>query len=225
LGFASIVLVFVIAVAGVFAGTRLAEAPRISPKVLAASGVLLIAIAAIWIVPEVAQHRGWTSALLWVGAGFALVWGVDRFVYAICPTCSHSHDHAHCGAPLHGFAVPLLIAIGIHSFFDGWALAASEEGSEFVKMAFLLGIGLHKIPEGLALGAIVRASMASHAKSLAACIAAEAMTLGGGAAGLGIAAHIGAAWVNVLLAAAAGTFLYLGYHAIEAELSRRLARE
>jgi len=101
-------------------------------------------------------------------------------------------------------------------------LAMSQQGSDFVRLAFLLGIGLHKLPEGLALGAIVRASMASHWKSLAACIAAEAMTIAGGAAGFGVAARMGVTWVGILLAAA-GTFIYLGYHAIEGELHRRVA--
>lgn len=219
---AGVFVVFIIAVAGVLAGTRLAEVPRFSHKVLAASGALLIAISLIWIVPELAVRRGWVDAVSWVAAGFAVIWIVDRFVYPICPTCSHSHDHDHCSAPLHGFAAPLLIAISIHSFLDGWALAASEQAADFVRWAFLLGVGLHKIPEGLALGAIVRASLASHWKSLAAGIVAESTTIAGAAAGLGIAAHLGTPWVGVLLGAAAGIIIYLGYHAIEAEFHRSL---
>lgn len=208
--------------AGVTAGTRLAEVPKYSHEVLAASGALLIAISLIWVVPEAASHQGWLMAVLWVAVGFVLIWIVDHFVYPICPACSHPHHHEDCSAPLHGFAAPLLVAIGIHSFLDGWGLAASQQGSNFVRFAFLLGIGIHKLPEGLALGAIVRASMASHWKSLIACIAAEAMTIVGGAAGFGIAVRMGVTWAGILLAAAAGTFIYLGYHAIEGELHRRL---
>jgi zinc and cadmium transporter len=220
LRFVPVLLVFGLAIAGALIGTRLAEVPKLSRKVLAASGALLIAISLFWVLPEVAAHYGWLVALLWVAAGFAFLWIVDRFVYPICPACSHTHDHEGCATPLHGFAPPLLIAIGLHSFLDGWALAASQEGSEFVKLVFLLGIALHKLPEGLALGAIVRASMASHWKSLLACIAAEAMTIVGGVAAFGVAASIGASWVGILLAAAAGTFIYLGYHAVEGELRR-----
>jgi zinc and cadmium transporter len=220
LRFVTVILVFGLAIAGALIGTRLAEVPKLSRKVLAASGALLIAISLFWVLPEVAAHYGWLAALLWVAAGFAFLWIVDRFVYPICPACSHTHDHEGCATPLHGFAPPLLIAIGLHSFLDGWALAASQEGSEFVRLVFLLGIALHKLPEGLALGAIVRASMASHWKSLLACIAAEAMTIVGGVAAFGVAASIGASWVGILLAAAAGTFIYLGYHAVEGELRR-----
>jgi len=220
-----VVLVFIVAVAGVVGGTRLAEVPKLSHKVLATSGALLIAMSLLWVIPEAARHQGWLVAVIWVAAGFGIFWVIDHFVYPICPTCSHTHDHDHCSARLHGFAGPLLIAIGVHSFLDGWGLAASEQGSEFVRVAFLLGIGLHKLPEGLALGAIVRASMASHWKSLMACIIAEAMTLAGGAVGLGVVARIDVTWVGVVLAAAAGTFIYLGYHAIEGELHRRLTSD
>lgn len=212
---------FALAVAGALIGTRLAEVPKISHGVLAVSGVLLIAISLLWVLPEVASHSGWLVAALWVAVGFGALWIIDRYVYTICPSCSHTHHHEDCAASLHGFATPLLIAISIHSFIDGWGLAASAQGSEFVRLAFLLGIGLHKLPEGLALGAIVRASLTNHWKALLACIAAEAMTLVGGAAGLGVAARVGPSWVGILLAAAAGTFIYLGYHAVEGELQRR----
>lgn len=193
MGFAGVLLIFILAVAGVVAGTRLAEVPKYSNKVLAASGVMLIAVSLIWVVPEAASQVGWWKAAACVGAGFALIWAIDHFVYPICPSCSHTHDHEECGAPLHGFATPLLVAIGVHSFLDGWGLAATQQSSDFVRVAFLFGIGLHKLPEGLALGAIVRASMASNWKSRAASIAAEAMTLVGGAAGLSVAARMGAA--------------------------------
>lgn len=220
MGNVSVVFVFALAVAGVLIGTSLAEVPKLSHKVLAASGVLLIAISLFYVVPEVAGRYGMLVALLWVSAGFGVLWFFDNFVYPICPACSHTHAHEECSSPLHGFAPPLLIAIAIHSFLDGWGLAASAQGSEFVKLVFLLGIALHKLPEGLALGAIVRASLASHGKSLLVCIGAEAMTIVGGVVGFGVAARAGPAWVGILLAAAAGTFIYLGYHAVEGELHR-----
>ena len=81
---------------------------------------------------------------------------------------------------------------------------------------------MHKLPEGVALGAIVRSGVSSDWMSASACIAAEAMTLAGGAAAIGLAARLGGSWGAVLLAGAAGTFIYLGYHALEGELHRRL---
>ena len=58
--------------------------------------------------------------------GFTLLWVIDHYVYPVCPTCSHTHDHGSCSESLHGFAAPLLIASGLHSFFDGWSLAVSQ---------------------------------------------------------------------------------------------------
>lgn len=222
MGFSGVLLVFLLAAGGVVTGTRLAEVPKFSHKVLVASGVVFIVVSLLWVIPEAASQQGWLPAALWVGAGFALVWAIDHFVYPICPSCSHTHHHDDCSAPLHGFAAPLLVAIGVHAFLDGWGVAASQHSSDFVRLAFLLGIGFHKLPEGLALGAIVRASMASHWKSLAACLAAEGMTIAGGAVAFGVAAHMHVSWAGFLLAAAAGIFIYLGYHAIKGELRRWL---
>ena len=218
----TVLFVFALAAAGVFIGTRLAEVPRIAPKVLAFSGALLILISSLWLIPEAAAHTGWAVTVLWAVAGFLLLGAIDRFVYPICPACSHTHNHEACATRLHGFAAPLLVAIGLHSFLDGWGLATSQEASEFVRLAFLLGIALHKLPEGLALGAIVRASMASHWKSVAACLIAEAMTVVGGGVAIAVTTRVGAAFM--LLALAAGVFIYLGYHALEAEFHRRVAR-
>ncbi|HLJ49012.1 MAG TPA: ZIP family metal transporter [Bryobacteraceae bacterium] len=218
----ALVTVYALAIAGVFAGTRLAEAPKFSRTVLALSGALLIAISLFWVVPEVARRWSWPLAILWVTLGTAILAVIDRVVYPICPSCSHDHDHAAWTTHLHGFAPPLLIASGLHSFLDGWGIAASGEASDVVRVAVFLGIALHKIPEGLALGAILRASMSSHTKSLAACIAVEGLTVVGGLLAVALTTYVSGQATALLLAFAAGIFIYLGYHALEAELHRRL---
>jgi zinc transporter ZupT len=216
------VAVALIAIAGVVAGIRLSTVPALSRQLAPFSGGMLAGIAAFWVVPEMAQFLGWTVVAMWTMAGCALVWSVDRYVYPICPSCSHTHDHDACGMRLHGFAGPLLIAAGLHSFLDGWTLAASQrnEGTHVVA-AFVLGMAIHKIPEGLALGAIVRAAMASRGKALAASAAAETLTVFGALLELTIAPGLGSVWAHGLLALAAGCFLYLGYHAVHAEYKRR----
>src|SRR5581483_3825706 len=222
LGFAGVFFVFVLAVAGVLVGTRLAEVPGISRRVLAASGGILIAVSLIGVLPEAAARSGWLVAVFATAVGFAALWTVDHLFYPICPACSHHHQHNRYGDSLQGFAAPLLIAIGVHSFLDGWGLSISQQGPEFFRLAFLLGIALHKIPEGLAVGAIAREAMRSHWTSIAACIAAEAMTLAGAAVASSVAAHLGANWEAILLAGAAGTFMYLGYHALEGVVHERI---
>lgn len=207
---------------GAALGVWLEELPRASRKVLPLSGVALIAIAVFGVLPELAEHFGWLAGVLWVGLGFALLWLVDRYLHPVCPSCSHSHDHDACRSRLHGFAAPLIIASSLHSFLDGWSvLASQQQGSEKLRFAFLLAIGLHKLPEGLALGAILRSALRTGWKAMAGSLFAQAMTIVGAAIAGVLAPYLGAGWIGPFLGVAGGSFVYLGYHAIEAESKRR----
>jgi zinc transporter ZupT len=209
---------------GALGGIWLAEIPSLSRKVLPFSGGLLVGIALFWILPEIAQHYGWVEGGAGVVAGFGLLWLIDRYVHPVCPSCSHTHDHGSCAQKLHGFAPPLLIAAGIHSLFDGWSLAVSQEkGFESVKLAFLAGIGFHKLPEGIALGALLLAAFGTAWRALLGAAAAQAMMLLGGVLAVFLAPHLGTPWTVAFLSLAAGVFVYLGYHAIDSQYERRAA--
>ena len=177
-------------------------------------------VALFWVLPEMADFLSWFNALAWIAAGFGALWVVDRFVHPVCPACSHPHDHDHCSAELHGFALPLLIAAALHSALDGWSVSAAD-GSAHLGMPFVLAIALHKIPEGLALGVIVRAAMASRREALGWCLLAESATLAGAGLELVLAPHLGPRVLHAFLAIAGGTFLYLGGHAIHGEFRRQ----
>jgi zinc transporter ZupT len=220
--FPILIALFLVTLMGAAAGIRLARVPAVSQRVLSFSGGMLVGVALFWILPEIAGYDGWLVACVGLTAGFALLWLTDRYVYAVCPTCSHTHQHERCTRELHGFAAPLLIASGLHSFFDGWSLAASQQkGFENLKFAFLAGIGIHKLPEGLALGALLLAALGSAGKALFGAAAAQAMMLAGGALAVVLAPRLGASWTAGFLSVAAGAFVYLGYHAIDSEYQRR----
>ena len=51
-------------------------------------------------------------------------------------------------------------------------------------------------------------------------IGVEALTVAGAAAALLLAPRLGTVWAHALLAMAAGSFLYLGYHAVHSEYRR-----
>jgi len=178
-------------------------------------------VALFWVLPEMADFLSWFNALAWITAGFAALWVVDRFVHPVCPACSQPHDHDHCSAELHGFAPPLLIAAAVHSALDGWSVSAAADGSAHLGMPFVLAIALHKIPEGLALGVIVRAAMASRREALGWCLLAESATLVGAGLELVLAPYLGPRVLHAFLAIAGGTFLYLGGHAIHGEFRRQ----
>src|SRR4051812_36364914 len=111
------------AISGVAAGAYLGASRGLPPRVAAAGGGLLLGISLFWMLPEMAEQSGWLAGASALTLGGVLLWSIDHFLYPICPSCSHSHDHHHCERPpLHGFGVPLLIAAGIHSFLDGWSI-------------------------------------------------------------------------------------------------------
>jgi zinc transporter ZupT len=183
------------------------------------AGGVLMGVAIFWVLPEMAEFFLWPGALAWIGTGAAALWLIDRYIYPVCPACSPSHDHDHCAARLHGFAIPLLIAAALHSGLDGWSVMASGDHTRF-SAALGFGIGAHKIPEGLALGLIARASLPSRFAALAWCVTAQAATLVGAAIEPVLASSFGPQGQHVLLALAGGSFLYLGGHAVHGELRR-----
>lgn len=217
------VIVFGIGLAGAIGGAALEQAPRAARKILLVSGGALLVIALFWVAPEIAEAYGWLRCLVWVGAGFGLLWAIDKFVWPLCPSCSHTHDHAACASPLHGLALPLILASGVHSFFDGWGMTTAQRTSAKLELAFVLGVGVHKIFEGIALGAILRAAVGSWPRIITGAAVAQGMTVAGGLAALWIASQVNSAWFGAFLGIAGGTFLYLGYHTLHAELSRRSA--
>jgi zinc transporter ZupT len=185
------------------------------------SGGLLAGIAVFGLIPEIAREIGWPYGIVFAAAGYGLLMVFDRFVYPVCPSCSHHHDHDLAGASLHGFAGPLLIAAAVHALLDGWGLVTIQiaaRSAPRAATAFAFAILLHKIPEGLALGGILRASLGSARTAIFRCAAAELATLVGGAFGLWLTP---AAWISYPLAIAAGTFLFLGIHAVHGDWKRR----
>ena len=56
-------------------------------------GGVLIGVAVFWVLPEMSEFLGWPGAVAWVVGGFALLWTIDRFLYPVCPACSHTHEH------------------------------------------------------------------------------------------------------------------------------------
>jgi len=213
-------VITLIAIVSAASGVWLTSLHVWSRRLVPFSGGLLIGVALFWVMPEMATFLNWPNALAWIAVGFGVLWAIDRFVYPVCPSCSHPHDHDHCQATLHGFAPPLLIAAALHSALDGWSVSAAN-GSVNLGTAFLAAIAIHKIPEGLAMGVIVRAAMDSRSSALAWCALAESATLVGAALEVFLAPHLGPYVLHALLALAGGTFLYLGGHAVHGELRRR----
>ena len=164
------------------------------------SGALLAGVALFGLLPELIHESGWWPTLSLAAVGYLVLMTLDRRGYAVCPSCSHGHS----------FAGSLVAATAVHAFVDGWGLVATQ-GQGSVSGAIALAILLHKAPEGMALGAMLRASSSSVPSAVGLCFVAELPTILGGAAGFWITPP---GWIDYLLSLVAGTFLFLGIHAL-----------
>lgn len=196
----------------------LTGAPEISRRIVPVSGLILILISFVWILPELSSSIGGVAGLACMMAGFAAIWLIDRYLYPVCPSCSHTHNHDACSARLHGFGAPLIAAAILHSLFDGWALAAAQ-------MQRASGIGFavafHKMPESIAFGVILRAALGSRRQAILWLVLTQMVMLLGSLLETFTEPFLGAQWITVLLALGGGTFLYLGVHAVHGEWKRR----
>ena len=209
-------------ISGTGLGLWLSGVQRRARIVIPFSAGVLLGVAGFGLLPELAVAAGWTRSLGLAVIGYGLLIAIDRFVHPICPTCAHDHDHHACPTELHGLAVPLIAAAALHSFLDGWSIVTAEWAAPLgLRVAVPLAVALHKIPEGIALGGILRATMRSRPAAFAWCVIAEGATLVGGGAGVFMAPHLGTAWILYPLGLTAGWILYLGYHAVHSEWKLR----
>ena len=210
-----------VGVVGALLGLWLTGLRRRAAVVVPLSAGVLLGVALFGLVPELASDAGWTATILLFAGGYGLLLGINRYAWPVCPTCAHDHDHTACASELHGFAGPLIAAAALHSFLDGWSIVCVRQAPLGLRVAVPLAIALHKLPEGVALGGILRAAVRSRAVAVAASAAAEGVTLVGGLAGLGFSPHLGSTWTLYPLGITAGWLFYLGYHAVHEEWKRR----
>jgi len=211
-----------IAIAGAVVGIWLTGAHRHSRVVVPFSAGVLLGVALFFLMPELVAENGLGKSLLLFAGGYLLLLVINRYAYPVCPTCSHDHDHNSCATVLHGFAAPLITASAAHSFFDGWGIATAGEATTVgIRVGVPLALALHKIPEGIALGAILRVAVKSRVSALGWCALAEGVTVAGGLVGAVLTPHLGNRWIGYPLGLAAGCFLYLAFHAVHEEWKRR----
>lgn len=212
----------VVGIAGASIGFWLTGVKRRARLVVPFSAGVLLGVAMFGLFPELALAAGWFRSLALTIAGYVILIVTDRYIHPICPTCAHDHDHHGCAEELHGMAVPLIAAAAIHSFLDGWSVATAQSAAPLgLRVAVPLAVALHKIPEGIALGGILRAAVHSRSAAFAWCVLAEGVTFIGGVAGLLMLPLLGREWLLYPLGLTAGWILYLGYHAVHTEWKTR----
>src|SRR5579863_4287368 len=137
---------------------------------LALGAGYMLAVAFLEIIPESVRLAG-DRALLYVLIGFFLV---HLFEHTIAP-------HFHFGEETHSEEVrhhhvrsTVLLGLGIHTFFDGVAIAAGFLVSTWLGVVIFVAVFLHKLPEGFTVASMVLASGQGRQSAIRA-----AATLGG----------------------------------------------
>jgi zinc and cadmium transporter len=198
-------LLTVLALGGVAAGLLLGARRRFSVYLGAAGGGLLFGIAVFWILPEIASELSWLAAFFLATAACFGIALLDRYF------------DSTGSSPGREVVSPLLAAAAIHSFLDGWSLRAVSN-QQVANVVVPLGLALHKVPEGLALGWVTGHSFASRPKALAVCFLVEGMTMMGALAEPSVdysaTKAFGAWWMALVLAVIAGSFSFLGIHTV-----------
>jgi zinc transporter ZupT len=220
-----VVLAFALAVGGGALGASLGTSHRRLCALISLGAGTLLGVTAFAILPECLEAVQWWAVLLALGSGYAVFALITRYVYHVCPACAASHFDEATAHHFSEIAAAMMLALSIHCTADGLALAAGHEahaahaqGGRLLDVSLVMAVCVHKVPEGLALGALLLGAGFNRAGVVFRVAAVESTTLLGGVVGWLFLRHISAVWVELVVAHAGGGFLFLAVHAVIGEI-------
>ena len=204
---------------GVISSVMAMSHERLCRLISLAAGTLL-GVTLFSIIPESYNALPLWQLLLALASGYLVFYLVSRYVFHVCPACAASHFDEATTHRFSEIATAMVIALGLHSTMDGLALALGKESqlAGGLDLSLLLAICVHKVPEGLALCALLLAAGLKRATALSWVAAVEATTLLGGAIGLWAAPQVSDLWLDTVIAHVGGGFIFLAIHAVFGEL-------
>ena len=179
-----------------------------------AAGTLLSATL-FHILPDAsAAGHSFIPLLLALGSGYGLFYFISRYVSHVCPACAASHFEEQPVSKFRSVFFLLAIALTIHSMMDGIAIALSSKTSGGADHSIFFTIAIHKLPEGLALCALLMKSGTSRNKAFIWSLFLETSTLIGWYLGHGLLLReVDIRWLDLVMVHIAGGFVYLAVHA------------
>lgn len=174
----SLLLGLTAAAANVFGGAIIVQRSweRHYLKYFVALGAgFMLATAVVEMVPESLELRGKSAAFL-ILIGYLIV---HFFEHAVTPHF-HFGEEIHTDQFVHPHkSYPVLVALIIHTFFDGVAIASGFLVSNWLGWIIFLAVFLHKIPEGFTVASVMLASGRSRGLAWGASAVLGAATLAG----------------------------------------------
>ena len=198
LSIAYVILAFALAVGGGALGASLGRSHHRLCALISLGAGTLLGVTAFAILPEsLAALRFW-GTLLAMGSGYALFSVISKYVFHVCPACAASHFDEAATHRFSEIAGAMMLALAIHCTADGLALAAGHEaetshahGGRVLDFSLILAICVHKVPEGLALGALLLGAGFNRVQTMIRIAAVESTTLLGGVLGWALTKYSG----------------------------------
>jgi zinc transporter ZupT len=227
--FGFVILAFALAVGGGVLGATLGTSHKRLCALISVGAGSLLGVTVFAILPETLHGLNWWQLLLGLASGYAVFAVVSKYIFHVCPACAASHFDEATTHRFSEIASAMMLALAIHCTVDGLAMAAGGEtgggeaaaapaASHATGFTIILAVCVHKIPEGLALGALLLGAGLSRKRIILSVMGVEATTLLGGAVGLIFFPTVSFFWISIALAHAGGGFLFLATHAVLGEI-------
>ncbi|PWU10860.1 MAG: hypothetical protein C5B50_24615 [Verrucomicrobia bacterium] len=238
IGFA--LLAFALAVGGGAVGATLGTSHHRLCALISLGAGTLLGVTVFAILPEAFGTLHWWGLLLAAGSGYVLFALITRYIFHVCPACAASHFDEATTHRFSEISAAMMLALAIHCTADGLALAAGHEEqdqashvnhsgaaaqdgtsakrSRALDFSLVMAVCVHKVPEGLALGALLLGAGFAPRSALLRVSAVEAATLAGAALGLAFLRNANTVWLDGIVAHVGGGFLFLAKHAVAGEI-------
>jgi zinc transporter ZupT len=220
-----VILAFALALGGAALGASLGTSHKRLCALISLGAGTLLGVTVFAILPESFQVLSWWGILVAFGSGYAVFFLISKYVFHVCPACAASHFDEATTHRFSEIASAMMFALAVHCTADGLALAAGREahelqaaGGRVLDFSLVLAVCVHKVPEGLAFGALLLGAGVPRGKALLMVAAVEATTLLGGVIGVVAFPHISSFWLDAIVAHAGGGFLFLVIHAVRGEI-------
>jgi zinc transporter ZupT len=225
LSIAYVVLAFALAVGGGALGASLGSSHQRLCGLISLGAGTLLGVTVFAILPESLEALRWWEVSLAMGSGYAVFFFISKYVYHVCPACAASHFDEAATHHFSEIAAAMMLALAIHCTADGLALAAGHEaeashsaGGRALDFSLIMAICVHKVPEGLALGALLLGAGFNRKQTLMRIAAVESTTVLGAVLGWLSLHHISTFWLDATVAHVGGGFLFLAVHAVFGEI-------
>jgi zinc transporter ZupT len=220
-----VLLAFALAVLGGALGAFLGTSHKRLCALISLGAGTLLGVTVFAILPESFEGLRWWGVLLAFGSGYGVFAFISKYLYHVCPACAASHFDEATTHRFSEIASAMMLALAIHCTADGIALAAGREahashssGGRLLDFSLVLAVCVHKVPEGLALGALLLGAGFRPVKVVLRVAAVEATTLLGGVLGWYFLQQVSDAWLDAVVAHVGGGFLFLASHAVFGEI-------